>query len=137
MTVMASRVRAHVHAAQIAGSVSPTDRTTLWDLEGRFWTGGADFARSKTARNAIMILPYPPGILQGDHIWSHLPQRTGWRSVKMRERRVMRYGDIAILTYGVSAEKSDLPLHKALCASTYVNSDGDWLRICHQETPLA
>jgi hypothetical protein len=106
-------------------------------MEEHFWTNGADTARATTAANAVMIFPYPPGILQGDQIWVHLRQRTGWRSVTMAERRVTRCGDIAFLTYRVSAEKPDVPFHKALCASTYVLDDDGWLRFSHQQTPVA
>ncbi|NBD30837.1 MAG: hypothetical protein GVY31_12480 [Alphaproteobacteria bacterium] len=103
-------------------------------MEDHFWTSGADTARATTATNAVMVFPYPPGILQGDQIWTYLRERTGWRSVVMAERRVMRSGEIAILTYRVSAEKADVPIYKALCASTYIKDGDEWLRISHQQT---
>ncbi|MBD3624856.1 MAG: hypothetical protein HUJ24_05650 [Rhodobacteraceae bacterium] len=106
-------------------------------MEEHFWTSGADNARATTATNAVMVFPYPPGILQGDQIWTHLRERTGWRSVVMAERRVTRCRDVAILTYRVSAEKPDVLIHKALCASTYLNDDDTWLRISHQQTAVA
>ncbi|TQE98887.1 MAG: hypothetical protein FKY71_11500 [Spiribacter salinus] len=105
-------------------------------MEEKFWTSGTDNALATTMANAVMIFPYPPGILQGDQIWTHLRQRTGWRSVVMAERRVMRCGDIAILTYRASAEKPDVPIFKALCASTYLGDDDKWLRISHQQTAV-
>jgi len=108
----------------------------LWDMEEHFWTNGADSARATTATNAVMVFPYPPGILQGDQIWNHLRERTGWRSVQMAERRVTRCGGIAILSYRVSAEKADVPIYKALCASTYLHDEDIWIRISHQQTPV-
>ncbi|GHF68765.1 hypothetical protein GCM10017056_44830 [Seohaeicola zhoushanensis] len=108
----------------------------MWGIEEHFWTSGADSARATTATNAVMVFPYPPGILQGDQIWVHLRQRTGWRSVLLSERRVMCCGDIAILTYFVSAEKAGVPIYKALCTSTYINDDDTWLRLCHQQTAV-
>lgn len=124
------------HAAHKSGTLSPREQGVLWDMEEHFWTSGDDNARATTATNAVMILPYPPGILQGDQIWTHLRQRTGWRSVVMAERRVTRCRDIAILTYRVSAEKPDDSIFKALCASTYLNDDDKWLRISHQQTAV-
>lgn len=106
-------------------------------MEEHFWTSGSDNARATTATNAVMVFPYPPGILQGDQIWTHFQQRTGWRTVVMSERRVMRCHDIAIVTYRVSAEKPDVPIYKALCASTYLYDDDRWLRISHQQTSVA
>jgi len=136
MTLSLPSARTPDHEAHKAGTLSPPEREVLWDMEERFWTSGADNAWATTATNAVMIFPYPPGILQGDQIWNHLRERTGWRSVAMAERRVTRCGDIAILTYRVSAEKPDVPIYKALCASTYVHDDDRWLRISHQQTAV-
>lgn len=122
------------HAANKIGKPSPTDQEILWDMEERFWTSGSDNARATTAENAIMIFPYPPGILQGDQIWHGLKRRTGWRSVAITGRRATQCGGIVILSYHASAEKPDLPIYEALCASTYLNDAGGWLRTSHQQT---
>jgi hypothetical protein len=134
MTVSTKTARAPTHAAHKIGTLSPSEQGVLWEMEDHFWTSGADNAQTTTATNAVMIFPYPPGILQGDQIWAHLRQSTGWRSVVMAERRVTRCGDIAILTYRVSAEKPDVPIYKALCASTYLHDEDTWLRLSHQQT---
>ena len=136
MTVSNATARRPAHVAHKSGTLSPHEQGKLWDMEEQFWTSGADSAQATTATNAVMVFPYPPGILQGDQIWPHLRERTGWRSVVMAERRVTRCGDIAILTYRVSAEKTDVPIYKALCASTYLNDDNTWLRISHQQTSV-
>ncbi|PRY84361.1 hypothetical protein [Donghicola tyrosinivorans] len=136
MTVSTATARRLAHAAHKSGRLSPHEQGILWDMEEQFWTSGTDSAQATTATNAVMIFPYPPGILQGDQIWTQLRQRTGWRSVVMAERRVTRCGDIAILTYRVSAEKTDVPIYKALCASTYLGDDDKWLRISHQQTAV-
>jgi hypothetical protein len=134
MTFSTDTARTPDHAAHRFGTISPREQGVLWDMEETFWTSGAENARATTSANAIMVFPYPPGILQGDQIWTHLRARTGWRSVVMAERRVTRCRDIAIVTYRVSAEKPGVPIFKALCASTYLNDDGKWLRISHQQT---
>jgi hypothetical protein len=54
--------------------------------------------------------------------------------MRVAERRVTRCSDIAILTYRVSAEKPDVPIFKALCASTYLHDEDRWVRISHQQT---
>lgn len=136
MIVSTKTAKTPAHSAHKSGTLSPREQVVLWDMEEHFWTSDADNARATTATNAVMVFPYPPGILQGDQIWNHLRQRTGWRSVVMAERRVTRCRDIAILTYRVSAEKPDVPIFKALCASTYFNDDGQWLRISHQQTAV-
>lgn len=137
MTASIETAKRLAHAAHKTGTLSPREKEGLWDMEEHFWTSDADNARATTATNAVMIFPYPPGVLQGDQIWTHLKQSTGWRSVVMAERRVTRCHDIATLTYRVSAEKPDVPIYKALCASTYLNDDDTWLRISHQQTSVA
>lgn len=113
------------------------DAASLWHLEEQFWSGGLDSARTTTAKDAVMIFPYPSGILQGDRIWQHLERETPWRSVEITDRSAVRRGALAVLSYRVSAEKADAPIYEALCASTYVHDDGKWLRMSHQRTPVA
>ena len=107
----------------------------LWALEERFWTGGADSARALTAKGAVVVVPYPAGILQGDALWSDETAVQRWRSVEMSDRVLSRKDDIAVLAYRVSAEREGTPIYKALCASTYLNDNGSWLRMSHQQTP--
>jgi hypothetical protein len=113
------------------------EEATLWGLEEHFWTGGLDAARATTAKGAVMIFPYPAGILQGDAIWHRLKTGSKWRSVEMSERNFTRQGDIAVLAYRASGEKTDATLYRALCASTYLQDDGKWLRMSHQQTPVS
>ena len=108
----------------------------LWALEERFWTGGADSARALTAKGAVVVVPYPAGILQGDALWSDKTAAQRWRSVVMSDRVLTRQNDIAVLAYRVSAEQEGAPIYDALCASTYLNDNGNWLRMSHQQTPV-
>jgi hypothetical protein len=112
-----------------------TDRDDLWDIEERFWTEGADSARRMTASGAVFVFPYPAGILQGDALWRESGVAQRWRSVVMSDRYLSRQGDIAVLAYHVSAERSDDPIYEALCTSTYLKDDDTWLRLTHQQTP--
>lgn len=113
-----------------------TEDETLWDLEERFWTQGADSARLATAKDAVFVFPFPAGILQGDALWREKDVAQRWRSVVMSERYLSRQKDIAVLAYRVSAERSDEPIYEALCTSTYLSDDGKWLRLAHQQTPV-
>jgi hypothetical protein len=109
---------------------------TLWDMEERFWTQGADSARKMIAKDAVFVFPYPAGILQGDAIWREAEVAQRWRSVVMTERNVSQQANIAVLVYRVSAERANAPVYEALCTSTYLNDDGTWLRLTHQQTPV-
>ncbi|WP_085309900.1 hypothetical protein [Planktotalea arctica] len=114
--------------------MTPDD--TLWNLEERFWTSGAESARNMTAKDAVFVFPYPVGILRGDALWREADVAQRWRTVVMSERHISRQVNIAVLAYRVSAERSDLPIYEALCTSTYLNDEGTWLRLSHQQTPV-
>lgn len=115
--------------------MSTEDR--LWEMEGRFWTQGADSARTMTAKGAVFVFPYPVGILQGDRIWREALVAQRWRSVDFSERYLKREKDIGVLAYRVSAEREGDPIYEAFCTSSYLNDNGTWLRILHQQTPVA
>lgn len=114
-----------------------TTDDTLWEMEERFWTQGADAARHMATKDAVFVYPYPAGILRGDMLWREADVAQRWRSVVMSDRHLSRMGAIAVLTYGVSAERGDAPIYTALCTSTYVKDDNKWLRLTHQQTPVA
>ena len=108
----------------------------LWAIEEKFWIQGADSARTRTAKGAVFVLPYPPGILQGDAIWREGMVAQRWRSVEFSERYYKQEKDVYVLAYRASAERSDTPIYEALCTSTYLRDDRKWLRIVHQQTPI-
>ena len=113
-----------------------TDKTTLWEMEERFWTQDAESARKMTAKNAVFVFPYPAGILQGEALFREADVAQRWRSVVMTDRYLSQENGIAILAYRVSAERGDSPIYQALCTSTYLKDDGSWLRLTHQQTPV-
>lgn len=111
--------------------------TTFWDLEQRFWTEGADFARRTSTKDAIFVFLYPAGVLQDDMLFRESDVAQRWRTVEISERSLARHGTIAVLTYHASAERAGSPLYAALCISTYMLDDDHWLRLSHQHTPTA
>ncbi|WP_246176461.1 MULTISPECIES: hypothetical protein [Paracoccaceae] len=54
----------------------------------------------------------------------------------MSERYVSIHGNVAILVYRVSAERSGDPICEALCTSIYLKDEGQSLRLTHQQTIL-
>ena len=114
-----------------------TVENTLWDLEERFWTQGADAARHMSSKDAVFVFPYPAGILRGTDLWREADVAQRWRSVVMTERYASLQDTIAVLAYRVSAERGDDPIYDALCTSTYLKDEGGWLRLTHQQTPAA
>jgi len=112
-----------------------TDKDDLWVLEKKFWTEGADGVHHLTAKGAIAVLPYPAGILVDEAIWRNNAVAQRWRTVAFSDLAITRKGDVAVLAYCVSAERAEDTIYEALCTSTYLNDDGVWLRLSHQQTP--
>lgn len=109
---------------------------TLWTMEERFWTEGADSARQMTANGAVFVFPYPAGILSGDALWRETDVAQRWRSVVMTERSLTHHNGVAVLAYRVSAERGDAPIYEAFCTSTYLKDEDKWLRLTHQQTKI-
>lgn len=116
--------------------MNEVEENELWKTEERFWIEGAESARAMTGKGAVFVLPFPQGILQGDSIWREGLIAQRWRSVVFSERYFKQESDVAVLAYRVSAERSDTPIYEAFCTSTYLQDDGQWLRIVHQQTPV-
>ena len=51
----------------------------------------------------------------------------------MSGRYLSRQNDIAVMAYRVFAERSAEPIYEAPCTSTYLNDDGKWMRLAHQQ----
>ncbi len=113
-----------------------SDEEDIWALEERFWTEGLDSARNMSAKGAVFVFPYPVGILQGDSLWREGVVAQRWRSVVFTKRSFSKEKDVAVLAYHVSAERDDTPIYEALCTSSYLQDDGKWLRMAHQQTPV-
>ncbi len=112
-----------------------SDESELWRLEESFWLGGAETYRSAMADGAIMVFPYPAGILQGEKITDGVTSGPRWRSVLMKDRAANIRGNVAVLAYKAEAEREAEPIRQMLCASTYLREDGSWRLMSHQQTP--
>lgn len=113
-----------------------SDADALWRLEEGAWLGGAETLHSTMADGAILVFPFPAGILQGDGIARGVAARPRWRSVLMADRTANIRGNVAVLAYRAEAEQEGAPIEKMLCASTYVREEGSWRLMSHQQTPV-
>ena len=59
-----------------------------------------------------------------------------WASYRIEEPQVHALGeDVAVVTYGVVAQREGGPPYSALISSTYVHRAGGWRLALHQQTP--
>lgn len=44
---------------------------------------------------------------------------------------------VSVFAYRVFAKRINEPMYEALCTSTYLNNDGKWLHLSHQQIQLS
>jgi len=115
--------------------VSDMNLRKLWEMEEGFWMDGPEFYENSMASNARMVFPAPVGILAGPEIIEGLRQAPRWNSVEFDHQTETELGDTAVLAYEASGHRDGAEDYRALCASTYVCSNGKWLLLSHQQTP--
>jgi Domain of unknown function (DUF4440) len=114
---------------------------TLLDLEEEGWralSGGdpAAFYDDILTEDAVMILPPPVGTLSRAQVLRSM-EATPWSRFDIRDPSVIELTDrSALLTYEVTAQRSDSPEYVALMTSAYVKANGGWKLALHQHTPL-
>lgn len=108
----------------------------FWQKEERFWTGGADYARSAMRDDAVFVFPYPAGIRRRDASLEGMQAAPRWRSVVMEDREFSRSGPVVVLAYRARGEREGDEIVEMLCASTYVDDGEGWRLMSHQQTPV-
>lgn len=108
--------------------------TELWEQERKFWLDDAEVMSSRMADGAVMVMPYPAGILQGETIGEKKKAAPKWDDVTFADQTCRQHGTTAVLAYKATAHAGDTR-YEALCVSTYIDDEGEWRLISHQETP--
>ena len=111
------------------------DFGSFWEMEKSFWLDGPEFYEESMASDARMVFPAPVGILAGKQIVEGLKQAPRWKSVDFEDKTETALGDTVVLAYGATGRREDGDPYSALCASTSVKSDGNWVLLAHQQTP--
>lgn len=106
----------------------------FWSLERDFWTAGLSAYADAMHPSVRMIFPDPVGILDGPAILDALQDAPRWTSVAFRRAEIVQTDRVTLLTYEARAIRADQP-YTALCSSSYVEMDGGWKLLCHQQTP--
>lgn len=111
------------------------DFKSLWDIEQSLWLDGANFYESSMAANARMVFPSPVGILAGEQIVQGLKQAPRWSSVDFHDKSETHLGETVVLAYSAIGRRDGEDPYEAFCASTYVQKEGKWVLLAHQQTP--
>ncbi|MGH8249794.1 MAG: ester cyclase [Steroidobacteraceae bacterium] len=113
------------------------DEFDLWKLERDFWLGGVKVYERRMAPGSLMVFPAPVGILNRQRTLDAIRQARRWSGVAFESQRsIFPASEVAILIYEATAERrDDAHAYKAQCSSIYVQLDGEWMLVLHQQTP--
>ncbi len=109
----------------------------LWTLEKTDWLDGAEFYERQLGPDASMILPFPAGLQDRLAALKGLCPAQRWQAVELHDQQLKREGALVVLTYRATAwrEACGTPV-KLLCASSYLEDEGSWTRISHDQQPI-
>lgn len=126
------------HYAALVLTLSMVTKESLLELERQFWTGDVDFYREKLSKDAIMVFPEPTGILERSEVLESLGGGNRWRSIDFENVRVLEVQEnVFQLVYRAIAERREHGSeYSAFSTSTYVETNGSWQIVSHQQTPI-
>jgi hypothetical protein len=113
-------------------------REELIELEGAFWRAGGDpgFYRDRFADDGVMA--FNVGIMTKHQILDVVDRAIPWERFTIDNPRfVALTDDVTSLTYTTTAKATgSLEEYRAAVTSVYVQREGTWVLILHQQTPL-
>ena len=101
------------------------------------WSGGAEEYYNTLDADCLVAFTEMGGVSTRNQIADMVGKDQRWRDLELSlEGFLQPTEDIAILTYRASAVRGDQP-YQARVSSGYVNRNGSWRMMFHQQTPLA
>ncbi|MFC5369151.1 nuclear transport factor 2 family protein [Salinirubrum litoreum] len=113
-------------------------KESLLELERQLWNADEEVYEDILSKDAVMVFPPPTGILDRSAVLDSLGSADRWRRLKFDEARLIDVGeDVVQLIYRAVAERSgDGSEYTALVTTTYVEANGSWQLLTHQQTPV-
>ena len=109
----------------------------LIQMEKGFWqaAGNAEFYRTHFAEDGHCVFAF--GILDKDQTVAAIEAAEPWTTFEFGDVNATRITrGVATLTYTVQADRGGDP-YGATISSVYVERDGGWRLVLHQQTPVA
>ena len=108
----------------------------LLKKEESLWSGGTSAYRHALDGDCLVAFTEMAGVQTRDEIANMAGKGPRWHDVDIAvEGFLQPTDDVTILTYRVNAVRDNEP-YSARVSSGYVNRDGDWRMMFHQQTPL-
>jgi hypothetical protein len=110
-------------------------REDLYELERVLGDGDGDTYREHLSDDAVVVVP--GRAMTKEETVAAMDASAGWDESSFDDERFMRIGDdTALLNYRFSGRRGDAFRYTALMGSLYVQRNGAWKMVYHQQTPL-
>lgn len=112
-------------------------REAVLELERRLWNADREFYREILSEDAVMVFPEPTGVLERSAVLESLTGADRWDRVEFDDERLIEVADGTVqLIYRAVGERSeDGSEYAAFITTTYVEANGSWRLVSHQQTP--
>lgn len=114
------------------------DDSRVWSFEESLWTGDSGNYHDKIDSEALLVVPAPPFVLQGEAAADAMASTPRWSSVTLSDQQIMRpqEGLIVVAYHVVARRDGERDAYEAHCTSTYRRlAHEEWRVVQHQQTP--
>ena len=109
----------------------------LTTIERELWTGGPDAYERNLDADCLVAFTEMAGVSSRDAVAGTVEGGDRWKDLEIEVQGLLRpIPDVAVLTYRASATRGDDERYRALVSSGYVQRDGEWKLMFHQQAPL-
>jgi len=116
-----------------------TAEKDLFERERQFWSevADADFYRSHSTDNAVMVFPAPYGVMERDETLAAVEATTRWEACDFTDMHSVELtDDSAVVAYRADARRPNGSTYATYATSVYVKQGGSWKLAVHQQTPI-
>lgn len=112
-------------------------RDDLLSVEEQLWTGGAETYLENLDDECLVAFTEMAGVSTREQVAGTVEEGDRWRELELEVEDLLQPVErVAMLTYRADAVRANGDPYRALVSSGYVNRDGAWKMMFHQQTPL-
>jgi hypothetical protein len=111
----------------------------LYDIEEGFWLEGREHFLSHLDSQVLLAFPQTGqmhGVFTRDEVAATATPDNRWRNLAMRDRQLLEWNEVAIISYRAEVFRADGAPYAALVSSAYVRRNGEWKLAFHQHSPV-
>lgn len=113
------------------------DDNRIWEFERSLWTGSGEHYHELIDDEALLVVPAPPFILEGQAAAEAMASTPRWGSVDFSDQQVKRPQEgLIVIAYKARASRDGHEPYEAHCTTVIRRLDHEvWRVVQHQQTP--